>query len=605
MKLNYFLSLTFLLAIVVVSCKKDYESPITEPGITHQKVNDRTSPSSPCSYPQPLCERMSTIHARIGSNTTTGTFDVIVNGAKFRVLPFKLSDESSNPNLFLIKSSEGEYVLKFEQDSLLSAVAQPNAVPAKLRALSYLKSLPLSIIENLATNHSLIEGSTIVTLDGSQALDLSSAIVDENGDFMPVPYCDFIQTSYVQNFINEFVYDGVSDPALLTTLVTSAYESANCSPQAVGCNKCVDTKCVIDNLLALDANVLSDYSKGIIVANYLRVTMGLSNDEYNWLTTNRDAARDGYAYISENSDGCEESCELAQKSVKTMIAMQMDDLWDKSFDDPNFIQLMETTYGAECIGPMFGTALAIEIGLEYGRLRVENPSWSEEKLRRWAYLNALGTIMLDKVHLTLDAFGLVPGFGEVADLTNGVIYTIQGDGVNATLSFAATIPFAGWASTGTKYAVKVANGLGGETTLRWILEASGKVNFGDRNQLRKIIGLCDKKQQAHHLLPWVGGGNHELVQAAAKLADPIHLNDLANGVAVAAWRNQPNHNTYDLNVTNLLNNIRNDFVAQYGSLSSVPPQVLKDRLKQLQDCLKAVIVGNPTLHLNNLTFIGC
>jgi hypothetical protein len=57
-------------------------------------------------------------------------------------------------------------------------------------------------------------------------------------------------------------------------------------------------------------------------------------------------------------------------------------------------------------------------------------------------LNALQTV--------LDGVGLVPGFGEIADGANAVIYTARGDKINAGLSLAACIPIAGWAATGGK-----------------------------------------------------------------------------------------------------------------------------------------------------------
>ncbi len=54
------------------------------------------------------------------------------------------------------------------------------------------------------------------------------------------------------------------------------------------------------------------------------------------------------------------------------------------------------------------------------------------------------------LHLTLDGVGLIPGFGEIADGTNGVIYLFEGNKVDAGLSFAAMIPIAGWGATGAK-----------------------------------------------------------------------------------------------------------------------------------------------------------
>lgn len=56
----------------------------------------------------------------------------------------------------------------------------------------------------------------------------------------------------------------------------------------------------------------------------------------------------------------------------------------------------------------------------------------------------------DSVHLGLDAVGLIPAFGELADGTNALIYVIQGNYVDAGLSAAAMIPIAGTGATAAK-----------------------------------------------------------------------------------------------------------------------------------------------------------
>ncbi len=58
--------------------------------------------------------------------------------------------------------------------------------------------------------------------------------------------------------------------------------------------------------------------------------------------------------------------------------------------------------------------------------------------------------LLNTLQVGLDLVGLIPGFGEIADGVNGIIYLARGDKVNAALSFGAMIPFAGWAATGGK-----------------------------------------------------------------------------------------------------------------------------------------------------------
>ena len=62
--------------------------------------------------------------------------------------------------------------------------------------------------------------------------------------------------------------------------------------------------------------------------------------------------------------------------------------------------------------------------------------------------------VLDGVQLGLDVVGLIPGFGEVADGVNALIYLGRGDNVNAALSVAAMVPVAGWVATGGKLAKK-------------------------------------------------------------------------------------------------------------------------------------------------------
>jgi len=61
-----------------------------------------------------------------------------------------------------------------------------------------------------------------------------------------------------------------------------------------------------------------------------------------------------------------------------------------------------------------------------------------------------GAQILDGVQLGLDVVGLIPGFGEIADLANAGISALRGDFVSAGLSLAAAIPFVGWGGTAAK-----------------------------------------------------------------------------------------------------------------------------------------------------------
>jgi hypothetical protein len=54
------------------------------------------------------------------------------------------------------------------------------------------------------------------------------------------------------------------------------------------------------------------------------------------------------------------------------------------------------------------------------------------------------------VHTALDGAGFIPGFGEIADGTNALIYLGEGDWKNAAISGAGMIPLGGQAATGAR-----------------------------------------------------------------------------------------------------------------------------------------------------------
>jgi len=159
------------------------------------------------------------------------------------------------------------------------------------------------------------------------------------------------------------------------------------------------------------------------------------------------------------------------------------------------------------------------------------------------------------VQLGLDVIGLIPVFGEVADLANATIYGISGDGVNATLSVVSAIPIAGWFSTGVKWAKKtitLANGK--KTTLKWIVTVNGIIEFGNRSQLAKVIGTVGTGLHAHHIIPWFLR-QHDVIQKAAKADVPFHLNSTLNGIPLPSTDHLTGHNLYN----NVVNGILNDF----------------------------------------------
>lgn len=57
---------------------------------------------------------------------------------------------------------------------------------------------------------------------------------------------------------------------------------------------------------------------------------------------------------------------------------------------------------------------------------------------------------MNRTQNVLDVVGLIPGFGEVADIANGIISLARGNWLDAGLSFASAIPGFGYVASATK-----------------------------------------------------------------------------------------------------------------------------------------------------------
>ncbi|PKP18234.1 MAG: hypothetical protein CVU07_02435, partial [Bacteroidetes bacterium HGW-Bacteroidetes-23] len=166
--------------------------------------------------------------------------------------------------------------------------------------------------------------------------------------------------------------------------------------------------------------------------------------------------------------------------------------------------------------------ILIKLQVKYQVLKALNPTWSEGTLV-WETLK-------EAIHMGLDVLGLVPLLGEPADLLNGVLYSLDGDTLNASLSFASALPIVGYGSTATKFGLKAKNyynaatNIASKEVLVWKI-TSNIISFGDRAQLRNVLGLgsfASNGLHAHHLIPW-DFRNWSIIQKAAKSGDAWHM----------------------------------------------------------------------------------
>lgn len=213
-------------------------------------------------------------------------------------------------------------------------------------------------------------------------------------------------------------------------------------------------------------------------------------------------------------------------------------------------------------------------------------TWELFKIGARAHKNGL--------QLGLDIIGLIPGFGEVADIANGLIYTIDGDGVNAAFSFGSAIPFVGWFTTGAKWAkrtITLANGR--KTTLNWIVNAGNIIKFGDRGQLARVLGTAGTPNHTHHIVPWDFADN-PIVQKAAKADSPFHLNASQNGIPLPSTDHLTGHNLYNNKIEEILTIFNN------GNLNA-SFEVSNNFIIGLTNHLDELISINPGFNLGQIS----
>ena len=212
------------------------------------------------------------------------------------------------------------------------------------------------------------------------------------------------------------------------------------------------------------------------------------------------------------------------------------------------------------------------------------------------------------VHVALDICGfVVPVAGEGCDAINGVLYTLEGDFLNATISYASAIPVSGWFTIGGKYVglfVKSSNGV--THSLSVTRTAGNIIDFGNRNKLRTVLGITNTANEAHHIIPWELG-NHELTQLAAE--GKFHMNHPKNGIEVERFRADPgtglhaNHPQYNNKVLQKMDILMENLRDYYGP-SSVPSSVAREKLIELEENIRNHINLNPTVKINALTLNG-
>ena len=275
-----------------------------------------------------------------------------------------------------------------------------------------------------------------------------------------------------------------------------------------------------------------------------------------------------------------------------------DDAFFEVNKNAGFPQVGSLAWEQATINPILDVIFRAQYAIQCAALKRANPGWSNTRVRWTAFWHVSKEI----IHAGFDICGLTPLFGEPCDLANGVFYLIEGEGVDATMSFASAIPIVGWVSTGAKYANKVVKTAAGiQKSLPYIVNATtGLISFGKRADLRVLLNVTDPLLEAHHIIPW-GKSDNILVQRAASAS-----NKPFNGIEATKFRldtntgQHANHPAYDILVERDLTAQWNQLVNIFGGAANVPTSAARDALINVQNNIRIVIANNPTSKINDL-----
>ena len=156
---------------------------------------------------------------------------------------------------------------------------------------------------------------------------------------------------------------------------------------------------------------------------------------------------------------------------------------------------------------------------------------------------------------------------------------------------------ASWFPAGFKLAKRVVIAVNNsKTVLRWTRLTNGLIDFGDRGQLRRVLGLAvGDPNAARHIIAWEHR-THPLVRRAAQGQNPFHMNEELNGIPLLPVQHGVGgHANYNRRIFDRLEDIwRVDM--------DILPKDARKELDKLMNEIRGMINGNSNIPVDNLIF---
>lgn len=379
------------------------------------------------------------------------------------------------------------------------------------------------------------------------------------------PFCD-IEEPICSTCLSLYAIDG-DDP--------------NCPEPSSAYEECLNNGGSSWSCCSLSSNgcTLEDNEKKLIAS-----TLGLSTAEVNYFYNSE------YYAIVQNFRSHYNYADKANASATAFIKLSFNNRLYAGYSNSSQTSSLISNSFTCCQLPLptYGIHSSVEILQEYVILKkvweVTHPNEQPSRaLQANWMLSAIYNYSIDSVHTALDLCGIAI---DVCDPINGIIYLIEGDGLNAALSFMATVPVVGslaltgkWAGKSFKYGGKAYD---------LIYNTTDGINytFGSYGKLKSILRAA-VGEQTHHIIPWALN-NLNIIQKAAKSgwhpSDP-NFNGINLSTSIHSGYTTA-HRVYSERLTAFLQEI--DDVA-------MEPEIAERILNNLQEKIKQQLMNGKKL----------
>lgn len=291
----------FFISILLVSLNScQNENLLTnedEDEITHTNVTAEThdTEDEACRLVPEFCKETNDTQLGIIGNDPKAGILVTIGDENFQVFPIELFKNSKE---LVVRKGEELFILSTNKNEYYTSNSSDYQLPSQLSnlfKLDFEKIINQKLsIEEIANS----SGGTVKEVLGSRkSIDFTNSNPPPSTlSTITTEYCTIRFVANVQNYVNEFAYGGyITNISNLTSATEEAFEFCPEIYPENFCNDCKDPVCIIDNLS--ENSTISDIEESVIKANYLRLLMGLSDNEYNWLVEeNRENIGDLYEF---------------------------------------------------------------------------------------------------------------------------------------------------------------------------------------------------------------------------------------------------------------------------------------------------------------------